>query len=111
MDPGAEGHRLAAISDLQGRMDDGADHGAEDAMRGRRMYRLRGEDEKADAALKALCAIQLDSGLFPAATVEKLSTGIYLADGTPWEYSNEPHIASAAWFILAVHGFNPYVFD
>ncbi|MBR3018339.1 MAG: hypothetical protein IKH57_14905 [Clostridia bacterium] len=75
------------------------------------MYRLRGEDEKADAALDALCAIQLDSGLFPAATVEKLSTGIYLADGTPWEYSNEPHIAPTAWFILAVHGFNPYDFD
>ena len=74
------------------------------------MYRLRGEDEKADAALDALCAIQLDSGLFPAATVEKLSTGIYLADGTPWEYSNEPHIAPAAWFILAVEGFNPYSF-
>ena len=74
------------------------------------MYRLRGEDEKADAALDALCAIQLDSGLFPAATVEKLSTGIYLADGTPWEYSNEPHIAPAAWFVLAVEGFNPYSF-
>ena len=75
------------------------------------MYRLRGDEKKADTALDALCAVQLDSGLFPAATVENLSTGIYLADGTPWIYSSEPHIAPAAWFILAVHGFNPYVFD
>ena len=75
------------------------------------MYRLRGEDEKALEALDALCSIQNDSGLFPAATVKNLSTGIYLFDGTPWEYGNELHIAPTAWFIMAVNAFNPYCFE
>ena len=74
------------------------------------MYRLRGDDQKADAALNALCAIQLKNGLFPAATVENLSTGIYLYDGTAWEYGSDAHIAPAAWFIMAVNQFNPYAF-
>ena len=75
------------------------------------MYRLRGDDQKADAALDALCGIQLKNGLFPAATVENLSTGIYLFDGTPWEYSSDAHIAPAAWFVMAVNRFNPYTFE
>ncbi len=75
------------------------------------MYRLRGEDGRADSALRALCGIQLDSGLFPAATVDNLSTGFELFDGSPWEYSTAPHIAPAAWFVMAVNGFNPYTFD
>ena len=74
------------------------------------MYRLRGEDEKAVAAMDALEAIQLDSGLFPAATVENLSTGFGLFDGSPWEYGTAPHIAPTAWFVMALNGFNPYAF-
>ena len=74
------------------------------------MYRLRGEDEEAAAAFKALESIQLESGLFPAATVDNLSTGFGLFDGSPWEYSTAPHIAPTAWFVMAVNGFNPYVF-
>ena len=74
------------------------------------LYRLRGEDEAATAALEALRGIQLDSGLFPAATVEDLSTGFELFDGTPWLYGTAPHIAPTAWFVLAVNGFNPYSF-
>ncbi|MGI5940351.1 MAG: S-layer homology domain-containing protein [Thermoleophilia bacterium] len=61
------------------------------------MHRLRGDNTKATAALDALCSIQLDSGLFPAATVKGL-------------YSTDPHIAPAAWFIMAINGFNPYSF-
>ena len=75
------------------------------------MYRLRGEDEKALEALEALRKIQLYDGLFPAATVDHLSTGIYLYDGTPWEYGQDQHIAPAAWFAMAVNGFNPYSFE
>ena len=74
------------------------------------MYRLRGEDDRAEAALNALESIQLDSGLFPAATVPNLSTGFDLFDGSPWEYGDAPHIAPTAWFVMAVNGFNPYVF-
>lgn len=74
------------------------------------MYRLRGEDAAATAALQALRGIQLDSGLFPAATVEDLSTGFELFDGSPWLYGTAPHIAPAAWFVMAVNGFNPYSF-
>ena len=61
-------------------------------------------------SLKALVSIQLDSGLFPAATVPDLSTGFGLFDGSPWEYGDAPHIAPTAWFVMAVNGFNPYAF-
>ncbi len=74
------------------------------------MYRLRGEDEAATAALDALEGIQLDSGLLPAATVDNLSTGFGLFDGSPWEYGTAPHIAPTAWFVMAVNDFNPYAF-
>ena len=72
---------------------------------------LRGEDEAAADALAALKGIQLESGLFPAATVDNLSTGFGLFDGSPWEYGTAPHIAPTAWFVMAVNGFNPYAFD
>ena len=75
------------------------------------MYRLRGEDDASNAALAALEGIQLESGLFPAATVDNLSTGFGLFDGSPWEYGDAPHIASTAWFVMAVNGFNPYAFE
>ena len=75
------------------------------------MYRLRSEDDKATAALEALENIQLDSGLFPAATVDNLSTGFGLFDGSPWEYGVAPHIAPTAWYVMAVNGFNPYSFE
>lgn len=74
------------------------------------MYRLRGDEAKYSEAMSALESIQLDSGLFPAATVDNLSTGMDLFDGSPWEYSKDPHIAPAAWFIMASNGFNPYTF-
>ena len=75
------------------------------------MYRLRGNDEKALSALKTLISIQKESGLFPAATVENLSTGFGLFDGSPWEYGTAEHLAPTAWFVMAVQGFNPYVFS
>ena len=74
------------------------------------MYRLRGNDAAATAALNALGGIQLENGLFPAATVENLSTGFDLFTGDPWVYGTDAHIAPAAWFIMAVNGFNPYAF-
>ena len=75
------------------------------------MYRLRGDDEKALSALKAMTSIQKESGLFPAATVENLSTGFGLFDDSPWEYGTAEHLAPTAWFVMAVQGFNPYVFS
>ena len=75
------------------------------------MYRLRGEAEAASAAMDALCSIQLESGFLPAATVDNLSTGFDLFDGSPWEYGNDPHLAPTAWFVMAVNNFNPYTFD
>ena len=74
------------------------------------MYKLRNEKNTCKEAMYALCDVQLGSGLFPAATVDNLSTGIILSDGTPWEYGTAPHIAPTAWFIMAENGFNPYTF-
>lgn len=68
------------------------------------MLRERNEYEKNIAAMNALCSIQLESGLFPAATVEHLSTGL------SWEYSTDPCVSPTAWFIMAANGFDPYVF-
>lgn len=71
------------------------------------MYREIGDASKYDEAMNSLVNIQKD-GLFPAATVDNLSTGMYLFTGEPWEYSSDLHIAPAAWFIMAANGFNPY---
>ena len=73
------------------------------------MYRGLGDSRKYSEAMDALSNIQLDSGLFPAATNDHLSTGMDLFDGSPWEYSTDPHIAPTAWFIMAANGYNPYV--
>ena len=62
-------------------------------------------------ALEALEGIQMEDGLFPAATVDGLSTGFGLFDGSPWEYGTAPHIAPTAWYVMAINGFNPYSFD
>ena len=75
------------------------------------MYRLRGDDAAATEALSALASIQLKDGLFPAATVDNLSTGFNLFTGDPWVYGTAPHIAPTAWFILAMNSFNPYSFE
>ena len=75
------------------------------------MYRLRGDEEKAVSALAAMESVQKENGLFPAATVENLSTGFGLFDGSPWEYGTAEHLAPTAWFVMAMQGFNPYVFQ
>ena len=74
------------------------------------MYRELGQDSEAQSALDALTSIQLENGLFPAATVDNLSTGFELFTGDPWVYSKDAHIAPTAWFILALNDFNPYHF-
>jgi hypothetical protein len=74
------------------------------------LYRLREEDAAAKAALDELASIQLDSGLFPSATVDDLATGFELFTGDPWVYTTDAHIASTAWAILALNMFNPYWF-
>ena len=74
------------------------------------MYRGLGRSAEYEEAMTALGSIQLENGLFPAATVDNLSTGMDLFDGSPWEYSTDAHIAPAAWFIMAANGFNPYVY-
>ena len=75
------------------------------------MHLLRHDDEKAAAAFAALASLQQEDGFHPAATVDNLSTGFGLFDGSPWEYSRDAHLAPTAWFIMAVDGFNPYIFD
>ena len=74
------------------------------------MYRLLGDEEAAAVSLNALAGVQLENGLFPAATVDDLPTGFGLFTGAAWNYGTDAHIAPAAWFILAVNGFDPYTF-
>lgn len=75
------------------------------------MYRELGDQTRAEAALEALAAVQLGTGMLPAATVPDLSTGIWLFTGEPWTYGTDPHIAPTAWFVMAVNGFDPYRMD
>ncbi len=72
--------------------------------------RAYGHDADARAALDALVNIQRKDGAFPAATVKKLTTGFNLFTGEAWTYSDSAHIAPAAWYVMAVNGFNPYSF-
>ena len=74
------------------------------------MDRLEGDEEAAAASLETLRRIQLPSGMFPAASIPELPTGLFLFDGSPWMYADDPHVAPTAWYILAVNGFNPYGF-
>ena len=75
------------------------------------MYRMLGDEETASSILQAMSRIQLTNGMFPAATVDSLATGFELFDGSSWNYSNDPHVAPTAWFIMAVNKFNPYAFS
>ncbi len=74
------------------------------------MYRLAGDEDAAAASLEALRGIQLESGMFPAASIPELPTGLFLFDGSSWVYADDPHVAPTAWYILAVNGFDPYTF-
>lgn len=74
------------------------------------MWRGLGDERAYAQAMDALVGIQLDNGLFPAATVDNLFTGMRLSGETPWEYSRDAHIAPTAWFVMAANGFNPYEF-
>ncbi len=69
-----------------------------------------GMTAEAKSALDALKAIQLPDGGYPAATIAELTTGFDLFTGKPWTYSNIPHIAPAAWYVMAINNFNPYAF-
>lgn len=70
-----------------------------------------GMKNEATAALDSMLNIQQSNGGFPAATVAELSTGFELFTGDPWIYHNIPHIAPAAWYVMAVNGFNPFAFE
>jgi len=74
------------------------------------MYAQRGDLGRASESFAALDAVQLGNGMFPAATMEGLTTGIELSDGSPWLYGTSPHVAPTAWYIMACNGFNPYTF-
>ncbi len=68
-------------------------------------FRKMGMEKESVSALEALVNIQLENGGFPAATVSALTTG----EG--WTYGTDTHIAPAAWYVMAVNGFNPYEFQ
>lgn len=74
------------------------------------LYRELGDEAKYKETMDALVKVQLEGGLFPAATSDGHSTGIYLFNGSLWTYGKDPHITPAAWMIMAAtRGFNPYV--
>lgn len=73
--------------------------------------REKGLNNEAHSALDSMMNLQQADGGFPAATVANLSTGFDLFTGEPWIYSNIPHIAPAAWYVMAVSGFNPFSFE
>ena len=61
-----------------------------------------GETEKAESVLNAMQKFQLPSGAFPQASVPELLTG-ELRVLNDW-----PTTGAAAWFIMAVNGYNPF---
>lgn len=67
-------------------------------------FRKMGLEKEAVSALNAMASVQLKNGGFPAATVSALTTG------ESWTYGTDTHIAPAAWYVMAVNGFNPYEF-
>lgn len=75
------------------------------------MYRQIGDNEKYEEAMNALVSVQDGGGMFHAATVDNLSTGMDLFTGEAWVYTTDLHIAPTAWFIMASNDFNPYSFE
>ena len=73
--------------------------------------REKGLNNEAHSALDSMMSLQQADGGFPAATVANLSTGFDLFTGKPWTYSNIPHIAPVAWYVMAVNDFNPFSFE
>lgn len=72
------------------------------------MYRTLGKEDKYEDAMKLLVGIQKENGLFPAATVKNLYTGVKLYDGSSLKFTKDTHIVPAAWFIMAANGYNPF---
>ena len=72
------------------------------------MYRTLGKEDKYEKAMKSLVGIQKENGLFPAATVKDLYTGVKLYDDSSLKFTKDTHIAPSAWFIMAANGYNPF---
>ena len=66
-------------------------------------FSMQGETDVADRALSTIESVQLPSGGFPDASIPELSTG-----DMGLTYTDMPRIASSAWYILAVNGYNPF---
>ena len=62
-------------------------------------------------AMDAVCSIQKVDGRIPACSGDSINTGMELFNGAAWVYDNSPHIAPAAWLVMAIDGFNPFDID
>jgi len=71
-------------------------------------YRATGQMSKRLGAINALHAAQLRSGALNAASIDGLTTGFFLADGSPWLYFRRPHVGATAWLYLAERSACPF---
>ena len=74
-------------------------------------YRLTGNITRSNEITGYLHAVQNPDGSIDAATLEGLSTGIYLSDGTPWVYYRRGHVGATGWLVFAETGTNPFTFS
>lgn len=65
-------------------------------------FRSLGMEEEAAQALSAVYCYQLDNGSMPGANTASFS------DGQGRVYRNLPKTSAAAWYVMAVEGYNPF---
>ena len=71
-------------------------------------YRSVGEIDKWDGLVQALKGEQAVLGSIEASSVDSLTTGFALLDGSPFLFYSRPHVAATAWLVLAERGVNPF---
>jgi hypothetical protein len=72
-------------------------------------YRILGKRRQAQQLLAFLQANQDESGgMFASNQESGITTGFFLADGSPWLYFRRLHVGTTAWYVLAEKGVNPF---
>ena len=71
------------------------------------LLELLGRREEADATRQAIDSARLPGGGIPAASIDGLTTGFDLPDGSPWVYYRRAHVGATGWAVFAC-GFNPF---
>ena len=73
------------------------------------VFGSRGENGKWDSLVSFIEGAHFADGATPASSIDGLTTGFDLADGSPWLYYHRAHVGATGWLALAELRFNPFL--